>query len=88
MTFPSHIYFNDINHGCRAAMLKKSSLWLLPFYVAVVTYCCYKKVHRTMRTAIVSYLHKNLYKKQCAHMRSEPALLGEISLNFTRIPPR
>ena len=39
MNFPSKIFFNDINHGYRAAILKKSSLWLLPFYMAVATYC-------------------------------------------------
>ena len=38
------------------AISKKSSSWLLPFYMAVATYCYYKKVRRTMRTAIVSYL--------------------------------
>ena len=54
INFPSHIFFNDINHGYRAAVLKKSSLWLLPSY----THCCYEKVRRTMRTAIVSYLLK------------------------------
>ena len=56
MNFPSQIFFNDINHGNRAVMLKKTSLWLLPFYTAVATYCCYKKVRRMMCTAIVSYL--------------------------------
>ena len=57
--FPSHIFFSDINHGYRAAILKKSSLWLLPSYMAVVTSCYYEKVRRTMRAAIVSYLLKS-----------------------------
>ena len=35
MKFPSQILFNDINHDYRAAILKKNSLWLLPFYMAV-----------------------------------------------------
>ena len=48
--------FNDINHGYRAAILKKNSLWLLPFYMVVATYFYYEKVRRTMRTAIVSNL--------------------------------
>ena len=48
--------FNDINHGYRAALLNKSSLWLLPSYMAVATYCYYEKVRRTMRTTIVSYI--------------------------------
>ena len=29
--FPSQIFFDDINHGYRAALLKKKSLCLLPF---------------------------------------------------------
>ena len=33
MNFPSQIFFNYINHGYRAAILKKNSLWLLPFYM-------------------------------------------------------
>ena len=48
--------FNNINHGYRAAILKKNSLWLLLFYMAVATYCYYEKVHTTMHTAIVSYV--------------------------------
>ena len=38
--------FNDINHGYRAAILKKSSLWLLPFYMAVATHNHYDKVRK------------------------------------------
>ena len=60
MNFPSQIFFNDINHGYRAAILKKSSLWLLPSYMAVATYCYYEKVRRTMRTTIVLYLLNHL----------------------------
>ena len=56
MNFPSHIFFNDINYGYRAATLKKNSLWLLPFYMVVATYFYYEKVRRTMRTAIASNL--------------------------------
>ena len=54
--FPSQTFFNDINHGYRAAILKKNYLWLLPFYMVVATSFCYEKVRRTMRTAIVSNL--------------------------------
>ena len=35
INFPSQIFFNDINLGYRAAILKKNSPWLLPFYKAV-----------------------------------------------------
>ena len=51
MKFSSHIFFNDINHGCRAAVLQKNYLWLLPLYIAVA-----EKVRRTIRTAVILYL--------------------------------
>ena len=62
MNFPSQIFFNDINHGYRAALLKKDSLWLLPFYVCVLN------VRRTMCTAIVSYLLKYFYTFSAAEL--------------------
>ena len=46
--------FNVINHGYRAATLKKNLLWLLLFYTAVGTYFYYEKVYRMMLPAIVS----------------------------------
>ena len=58
MNFPSQMFFNDINHGYRAAMLKKTSLWLLPFYMSVATYCYYEEVRKTMYAVIVSHLLK------------------------------
>ena len=39
MNFPLQIFFNNINHGYRAAILKKNYLWLLLFYMAVANYC-------------------------------------------------
>ena len=54
-----HKYFlNDINHGYKAAMLKKNCLWLLPSFMAVATCCYYEKVRRMLRTAIVLDLLK------------------------------
>ena len=61
MNFPSYIFFNDINHDYRAAILKKNYLWLLSFFMAVATYCCYEKVRRNMRNAIVSYLNNSTF---------------------------
>ena len=58
MNFPSQLFFNDIKHGYRAAILRKNYVWLLPFYIAVATYFLCKKMHRTMRTAVVSYFLK------------------------------
>ena len=56
MNFALQIFFNNINHGYRAAILEKSSLWVLPFYMTVATYCYYENIGRMMHTAIVSYL--------------------------------
>ena len=67
MNFPSQVFFN--NHGYRASLLKKNSLWLLPFYMVVASYCYYKKVRRTMRTAIVSY-QKYFYSFSAAELNN------------------
>ena len=47
MSFPSQIFFNDINHGYKTASLKKNSLWLLSIYMDVASYCYYEKGRRT-----------------------------------------
>ena len=44
--------------------MKKHSLWLLPFYMSVATYCYYEKVRRTMWNVIVSYLLNESYNKE------------------------
>ena len=36
--------FDNSNDGYRAATLKKNSLWLLPFYMTLATYCYYEKM--------------------------------------------
>ena len=59
MNFPSQIFFNDINHGYRAAILKRNYLWLLPFFMVVATYFYHENVRRMMRTATVSNLLKS-----------------------------
>ena len=73
--------FNDINHGYRAAILKKSSLWLLPFYMAVAIYCYYKNVRRTIPIAIVSYLLKKefLLFNSCCYFCFQIRLYGWIT---------
>ena len=58
MNFSSQMFFNHINHGYRAGILKKRFLWLFLSYMVVTTYCYYEKVQRTMRLAPVSYLLK------------------------------
>ena len=63
MIFPSS-FFNDINHGYRAAILKKISLWLLPFYVVVATFAIMKRSAETCalqlyRTYLINLLLKN-----------------------------
>ena len=58
MNFPSQIFFNAYNHGYRAAILKKNSFRLSPFFMAVTTFFYYENVRRTMRSSFVSYLVK------------------------------
>ena len=58
MTFSSKIFFISINHCYIAAILNKSSLWVLWSYLVVVAYCYYEKEHRMMHTAIALYLLK------------------------------
>ena len=60
MNFPSQIFFNDINHGYRAAILKRNYLWLLPFFMVVATYFYHENVRKTMRTATVSNLLESI----------------------------
>ena len=57
MNFPSQIFFNKVNHGYKAALLKKNSFCLLSFYTEVTSYCFYEKVHRVMCAAIVLYFY-------------------------------
>ena len=45
MNFPSQIFFNNI--GCKAALLKKSSQWLLSICMDVASYYYYEKRRRT-----------------------------------------
>ena len=71
MNSPLQIFFNNINHGYRAAILKKNVLWLVPFYMVVATYFYYEKVSRTMLTAIVSnLLNRNLRKRKAMYFFS------------------
>ena len=46
---------NDINHGIKAAILKKKS-FVSASVVVVATYCCYKKLCRSFCTSVLSYL--------------------------------
>ena len=43
MNFLSHRLFNDINHGYRAAILKKNSLWLFLVFMAVAIIAVIKR---------------------------------------------
>ena len=55
-------------HSYGAAILKENPLWLLPFYMAMATSCCYENVHRMMRTAIVLYLFKLSRQAEIQHL--------------------
>ena len=59
MNFAAKIVFNNINHGYRAAIYIQEKFFVGALsYMAVATYCYYKKERRTMHTAIVLYLLK------------------------------
>ena len=49
MNFPSQIFFKDINHGYKAALLKKNSLWLLSIYMDVACIVIMKRGSEQMR---------------------------------------
>ena len=65
MNFPSQIFFSDVNHCYRAAILKKSFLWVFPPYMVAATYCYYEKTCRKMHTAIVLHLLRKESKLKC-----------------------
>ena len=76
MNFPSQIFFNSINHGYKAALLKKNPFWLLSFYMDVASYCYYEKVRRTIRTAILLYFH-SFAAAELNNMESEDEFLAQ-----------
>ena len=41
--FPSQMFFNDINHGYRAAILKKTPMWLLAFHMTGFFWLLWKR---------------------------------------------
>ena len=59
MNFPSQIFFNDINHDHKAALLKKNSLWLLSIYINVASYCYYEKGRRTNARSLSILLNES-----------------------------
>ena len=77
-------HHNDINHAYKEAILKKNSLWLLPFDIAAATYCHHEKVHRTMRIAIASYL-LNSNKFELTHLNKNMKRKKNNSKNFSEI---
>ena len=70
MNFSSQIFFNDINHGYKAALLKKNYLWLLSFYMDVSSYCYYENARRTLNIAIISYLLKYFHSFSAAKLNN------------------
>ena len=61
MNFPSQIFFSDINNGYRAAILKRNSLWLIPFYtvwllISIMKRCGERCVLQLYQTSLKHYL--------------------------------
>ena len=40
-------------------------MWLLPFFMAVATYCYYEKLYRKMYTGIILYILNAPYAAYC-----------------------
>ena len=53
-----------------SSYIEENFFVLLPFFMAVATYCYYEKVRRTMRTEIVSY-----FLKQQTHVHRTASIL-------------
>ena len=70
MNFSSQTLLNYINHGYKAASLKKIYLWLLSFYTDVPSYCYDENARRTMNTAIISYFTKYFHSFSAAELNN------------------
>ena len=57
-----------IRSRCLAHEFSFKHIFLIPFYMAVASYCYYEKVRRTMRTANVSYLFQYFYSFSVAEL--------------------
>ena len=61
MNFPSQIFFNNINHGYRAAIFLKKFLWLLPFYmlwlfISMMKWCAERFALQLYQTSLIIVL--------------------------------
>ena len=75
--FLQYIYFVPAaknHHKIRSRYLVHefsfTNIFLIPFYMAVASYCYYKKVRSTMRTAILSCLLKYFYSFWAAELNN------------------
>ena len=72
MNFPSQIFFNDINYGYRLVILKKNSVWLLPFYIvwlliSVMKRCaerCALQLYQTSLTCLNQMTYREKAEKK------------------------
>ena len=63
--FSSRIFLNRVIHGYKETILKKSSLWLLQFYMTVATYCYYEAQNHALelyRTSLTKCTNQSLKK--------------------------
>ena len=59
-----------IRSRCLVREFSCRDTFLIPFYMAVASYCYYEKVRRTMHTAILSYLLKYFYSFPAAELNN------------------
>ena len=68
--------------------MKKNSLWLLPFYMAVATYFYYEKVRRAMRTAVIMKRRADRCALQLYHTSLKPITnIEKLNLTYPQIQP-
>ena len=68
MDFPSQIFFNDINHAYRAAILKKNVLWLL---ISIMKRCAERYALQFCQTSSIENQMQKVQNYCCLTRRKE-----------------
>ena len=78
MNSPSQIFFIDINHGYRAAILKKNSLWLLLLFMVWLLISIMKRFAE--RCAL--QLYQTSLRQKFKYLKNAKRFQGEIKSIF------
>ena len=80
--FSSQIFSNDINHGYRAAILKKNPLWRLLFFMAVMKRCAERCALQLYCTSLI-YFWALLLKQRMSLTQSNVIIIMRYSEHST-----